>query len=637
MRTPLKYMREEFKKLKWALYAVIFVFVALIFVQWGMGTDSERKRGDYIAFVGKEKITYKDYIRAYENQRENLRQFYKDRFSEEIMKGMEEMVVNTLIEEKIMKMQAEKAGLAISSEELKKEILNMPVFKKQDGSFVGFETYKNILAANQYTPKQFEVDIKESILKDRYRKLITESIFLSEDEIMEEYKKRNLTIAADYIFYPYSNMENLVRLDEKELKDYYEKIKDQFWQQERRKISYLLVDYMKIKQNLKVDEEEIKNYYDNNLNEFERKEEVRARHILIKTEERGEEKARDLANQIYERIKKGEDFEKLAKEFSEDPGSKDKGGDLGYFERGRMVPEFEEVAFSSEIGQVSEPFKSSFGFHIVQVLDKREGGTKPFEEVKPEITVKILQEKAEAEGLNKSKTLYKRILEENPKKPEDLQKYTETEPSCTFNTANYFGLNDFIQGLGRVPELNNAVFALKKGGISPPIKTNRGYVIAYLEDIKEKGISPYEDVKTEVEKKLKEEKAKKLAEEKIRAIKDKEIEEIAKILNITVSKDQTIKYLSPIPNLGNKKSLHNKLFNYSIGQQTEPLEGQKGWAIFKIKNKTEFNKEDFEAKKEEIRKTLKQNLSIQYIDILRENLKKEKQIEINPNFLKKTS
>lgn len=637
MATPLKYMKQEFKKLKWALYAVIFVFVALIFVQWGMGTNSERQRGDYVAFVDNERITYKDFMRAYENQREMLRQFYKDKFSEEMLSGLDEMVLNSLIDDKLLKKQALMSGFEVSPEELKNEILKIQAFKKEDGSFVGYETYKNILAANQYTPKQFEEDLKDDVLKNRYRKLLTESIYISEDELIEEYNKRYLNLTADYIYYPYSNLESKVQISENELKLHYEKIKDQFYQPEKRKISYLLADYIKIKGNLKVGEEEIRNYYENNLSEFERQEEVRARHILIKTEDKTEEKARDKIDQIYEKLKNGEDFVKIASQFSEDPGTKDKGGDLGFFGRGMMVPEFEEVAFSQEIGSTSEPFKTSFGFHILQVLDKREGGTKPFEEVKAQIAAKIVQEKVEIESLNKSKTIYKKILEENPKKAEDFQKYTEIDPTVTFNTANYFALNEFIQGLGRVPELNNAVFALKKGKISPPIKTNRGYVIAFLEDIKEQGIAPFEDVKTQVEKKLKEEKAKKLAEEKINSLKDKDLEEIAKILNLPISKDQNIRYLSPIPNLGNKKSLFNALFSYSAGQQSAPLEGQGGWAIFRIKTKQEFNKEDFEAKKEELKKNLRQNLSIQYIDILKEKVKKEKTIMINPNFLKKTS
>lgn len=637
MATPLKYMRQEFKKLKWALYAVIFVFVALIFVQWGMGTDSERQRGDYVAFVDNEKITYKDFMRAYENQREMLRQLYKDKFSEEMLKGLDEMVLNSLIDDKLMKKQALMSGLEISSEELKNEILKIQVFKKEDGSFVGYETYKNILAANQYTPKQFEENLKDDILNNRYRKLLTESIYISEDELIEEYNKRFLNLTADYIYYPYSNLESQVQISENELKSYYEKIKEQFYQPEKRKISYLLVDYIKIRGNLKVSEEEIKSYYDNNLNEFERQEEVRARHILIKTDDKTEEKANEQINQIYEKLKNGEDFAKIASQFSQDPGTKDKGGDLGYFGRGMMVPEFEDVAFSQEIGSISEPFKTSFGFHILQVLDKRQGGTKPFEEVRAEISAKIMQEKAEIESLNKSKTIYRKILGENPKKAEDFQKYTENDPTVTFNTANHFALNEFIQGLGRVPELNNAVFALKKGGVSPPIKTNRGYVIAFLEDIKEQGITPFEDVKAQVEKKLKEEKAKKLAEDKINSLKDEDLEEIAKILNLAILRDQNIRYLSPIPSLGNKKALFNALFSYSEGQQTAPIEAQGGWAIFKIKTKQEFNKEDFEAKKEELRKSLRQNLSIQYIDILKEKAKNERSIMINPNFLKKTS
>ncbi|MEJ5166504.1 MAG: SurA N-terminal domain-containing protein, partial [Thermoanaerobaculia bacterium] len=347
MATPLKYMRQEFKKLKWALYAVIFVFVALIFVQWGMGTDPTKGRGDFVAMVDDERITYKDFIRAYENQREMLRQFYKDRFSEDVLKGMDEMVLNNLVDDKVIKKQAQLTGLNVSSEELKSEILKIPAFKKEDGSFVGFETYRNILAANQYTPKQFEENLKEDVLKNRYRKLLTEVVYISEEDLIEEYKKRNMTLTADYIYFPFSSMEGLVKVEEGEVRGYYEKIKDQFWQPEKRKISYLLVDYMKLKGNLKVSEEEIRNYYENNLNEFERKEDVRARHILIKTDQRGEEKARELANQIYEKLKQGEDFAKLASQYSEDPGSKGQGGDLGYFERGRMVPEFEEVAFSS--------------------------------------------------------------------------------------------------------------------------------------------------------------------------------------------------------------------------------------------------------------------------------------------------
>ncbi len=636
MATPLKLMRQEFKKLKWALYAVIFVFVALIFVNWGMGTDTPVKRSDFVAMVDNERITYRDFIRAYEQQREMLRQFYKDKFSDEYLKGMEERILNNLVEEKVLKKQASSIGLNVSKDELQKEILKIPAFKKEDGSFVGYEIYKNILAANQFTPKQFEEDMKEDILKNRYRKLLTELVYISEEDLKEEYKKRHVSLTADYVFLSATNLESQVKLDENEVRVYYEKIKDQFWQPEKRKISYLLVDFSKIKTQIKVSEEEIKSYYESNIGEFERQEEVKARHILIKTEDKGEDEAKKLSYEILEKLKKGEDFAKLAKEFSEDPGSKDTGGDLGYFGRGQMVPEFEEAAFSLEVGEFSEPVKTQFGYHIIQVLDHRIGGTKPLEEVRNEIYSKVLQEKAEIEASSKAKTLHKKILEETPKKPEDLKKYTEVDPNITLNTANYFSLQDFIQGLGRVPELNNAVFALKKGGISPPIKTNRGYVIAYLEDIKEQGISPFADVKDQVEKKLKSEKAKKIAEEKIKENQNLPLEEIAKVLNLTVTKDQNIRYLSPIPNLGSKKSLHENLFSYPIGAQTPPLEGQNGWAIFRITKKDEFKKEDFEAKKEEIRKSLKQNLSIQYVDILKNKARDERSVVINPNFLKKT-
>lgn len=632
--TTLKYMRQEFKKLKWALYAVIFVFVALIFVQWGMGTDTAKKRGDYVAYVENERITYFDYIKALDRQREFLKQH---NFSEETIKNLGEMVINSLIEKKLLKNQAKLLGFEISKEELKNEILKIPAFKREDGSFVGFEVYKNILAANQYTPRQFEEDLKEDILNNRYRKFISEILYIPEEEVIEEFKKRNLTLTADFIFYPFSNMEPYVQVEESEIKAYYEKIKDQFWQPEKRKISYLFIDFQKLKQRLSASEEEIRDYYDNNLGEFEKGEEVHARHILIKTEERGEEKAKEIAYEVLKKLKEGEDFSKLALEYSEDPGTKNKGGDLGYFGRGRMVHEFEEAAFSLEIGEFSEPIKTIFGYHIIQVLDKKEAGIRTLEEVKLEISSKVIQDKAETEALNKAKILYKRLNEEAPKKVEDLQKYTKEDPNVTLNTTNYFGLNDFIQGLGRFQELNNAVFALKLNGFSPPIKTSRGYVIAFLEDIKEQGLMPLSDVKGEVEKSLRKEKAKKLSENKLKEMEKLDFEEIAKKLNIIPSRDQTIRYLSPIPNLGNKRSLHEELFSYTAGSKTKALEGQNGWAIFYIKTKKEFSLEEFEKSRDEIINFLRQNISIQYVDILKEKAKQEVEILINPNYLKKST
>ena len=145
--------------------------------------------------------------------------------------------------------------------------------------------------------------------------------------------------------------------------------------------------YFEAELNKSVSEADAKKFYDQQVGSAKAQEEVRARHILVESE--------DLAKQLHARITKGEDFVALAKEHSKDPGSKDEGGDLGYFGKGQMVPVFEETAFALKAGGVSEPVKSQFGWHIVKVEDRRARGAPPFDTIKERIVASMIHRKAQ--------------------------------------------------------------------------------------------------------------------------------------------------------------------------------------------------------------------------------------------------
>jgi peptidyl-prolyl cis-trans isomerase C len=130
-----------------------------------------------------------------------------------------------------------------------------------------------------------------------------------------------------------------------------------------------------------------KKFYDNQVSGLKPEEEVRARHILVDS--------KDKAREIFEKIAHGTDFAQLAKEHSKDPGSKDQGGELGFFKRGQMVPQFEEAAFKLKKGEVSEPFESQFGWHIVRVDDRRQRAALPFEAVKERVVASMIHQKAQ--------------------------------------------------------------------------------------------------------------------------------------------------------------------------------------------------------------------------------------------------
>ncbi|MBM4145676.1 MAG: peptidylprolyl isomerase [Nitrospira sp.] len=174
-----------------------------------------------------------------------------------------------------------------------------------------------------------------------------------------------------------------------ELKEQLELLKD----------NYIAIEYLKkeVTNKVEVSEEDIKAYYESHKDEFKTPEMVRSRHILIKTDpsasDNDKKKAKEKAGEILKKIKAGEDFAKLASDVSDDTGSKPKGGELGFFPKGRMVTPFEDAAFSLKPGEVSEIVETQFGYHIIKVEEKKEPGMEPFDTAKEKIRQKLLQER----------------------------------------------------------------------------------------------------------------------------------------------------------------------------------------------------------------------------------------------------
>ncbi|MFW5986010.1 MAG: peptidylprolyl isomerase [Halanaerobiales bacterium] len=232
-------------------------------------------------------------------------------------------------------------------------------------------------------------------LIDEYRKLKVEEM-VTREVLLQEAEERGIEISSEekeeILQEQINNIQQQQDINEEEMQEMLnqqgiesmDEFKEMLFENNR---EALILNKLQeeVVGDITVSEEEVKLYYEDNQDEYEHDEQVQASHILVETEEE--------AGEVLDKLNNGESFGDLVENYSTDTGTVDEGGDLGFLSKGQMVPEFEEVAFSLEIGEVSEPVESQYGYHIIKVTDKKEAGVTPLEDVKDEIEERILNDR----------------------------------------------------------------------------------------------------------------------------------------------------------------------------------------------------------------------------------------------------
>ena len=210
---------------------------------------------------------------------------------------------------------------------------------------------------------------------------------------------------------------------------------------------------------------DVERAYNDNIEQYSTPEQVRASHILLKTEGKDDAAVKAKAEDVLKQAKAGADFAALAKKYSEDDASAKNGGDLDYFGRGRMVPEFDAAAFAMEPGQISDLVKTQFGYHIIKLTDKKPATTRTLADVRQQITDQLAYERAQAQAADLSTALEKQIS-----KPADLDKVAKAQ-GLAVQESGFFARDEPILGLGPSPEAASRAFDMKIGEVSPAVRT----------------------------------------------------------------------------------------------------------------------------------------------------------------------
>ncbi len=485
----LRTMRKNMKSLSVVLWVVVAAFIGTIFLVWGRG----RLRGnrDILAHVGDRVITYPDFRRAYAKAYDFYRRMFKEHFSEDLIRSLhlKEQVLNNLINDRLIEVVAEKEGITVYPREVVEEISKMEAFKT-NGRFDP-EKYRRVLQLNRLTPAEFEGDVRGSILKEKVLALVKDSAIVPSAEVRDE-----IIYGMEGIKLRYAELSPKLFMDKVEVKGelqpYYQEHMEDFRVPEMVRVAYIPFLIEAFKSRVKVNEGEMKRYYQENAEDFPAPLRLHLLVITVKDRKRLKGVEKELAS--------GE-FSKVARRYSQDPLAP-KGGDMGWVELTALPPQVSRVVSSLGEGEISKPVKVGGVFKIFKLVERKEGGVKPFEDVKGEIRERIVADKARKEAL-RSAAMARQMLRNGATLKEVAAKL-----GLSVVTSPFFSKQGHLSKLP--PELRKVAFEVAEGSLSDIVRTKEGFYILKVLEKRPSYIPPLKEVKAQVEEEVRLQKAKEL-------------------------------------------------------------------------------------------------------------------------------
>lgn len=426
----------------WIAYLIIGL-ISIPFALWGINSYLGGGEEQPAAVVNGDNITPRQLDYAYTRYRERLASVFGGKipavFNDE--NTLREQALSQLIEEKVLTNYISDKGYRVGDKELFASIQKLAMFQ-QDGKFSS-ELYQNQLASQGYSPALFEQEIRRSQEMEQLSLAVKSSAFSVPVELdkfnglkNQQRKLRTLTV---------KNQTDSIEVSEQQLSDYYNEQSARFMEPAKVKLDYIELNLKKIMQTINVSEEQLLDRYEQMKEQLTTPEIREASHILLKvTNDTDQNEVKQKIQDLKTRIDKGEDFASLAGEFSQDPGSAKNGGDLGEVGRGDMVKPFETALFDLKVGEVSDPVKTKFGWHLIKLNSLSGGETKTFEQARAEIEQELKTDMAESQIYDLAENLASIGYEE----PDSLLPAAE-QLDLKIQTTDWFSRN---QGTGLAAE-----------------------------------------------------------------------------------------------------------------------------------------------------------------------------------------
>ncbi len=575
------------------LFLVIIAFVVTLIPGILDNSSSSGAAGTLIR-VGNQDVTTAEVARVADQL--GRRQFpkgYPDMFKPFMMQRAAEQ----LLTEKALAYQAGQMGMKVGDEELRDELRSGPYRDTffPGGTFISEETYKNLLASNGITIQQFEDSLRTELMARKLVELVESSAIVAPGDVDEEYRRENVKVKFDYAVITGEDVLKQIKPTDTELHGFYDKNKDRYANAnpEKRKASYVVIDPAKMQGQNPPTPGDLQQYYDKHKEQFRTADSANVRHILIGAPRAGadgkiDQKAWDAAKAKAEDVRKqllaGASFEELAKKYSEDPGSAQKGGLYEGVSRGQMVPEFDQATFSLPIGQVSDPVKTSFGYHIIKVDSRKPAHLNSLQEVQAQITPIVAQEKAAGQ----MDAIANKIKDDAAR--EGLEK-AAAKASLNVTSTDLVTKFDALPGAGSSAEFKDAMFKARAKEVVLT-KTQQGPVIFTVDEIKSASTPAFDEIRSRVEGDFKNEQAPTVLLRKGQELADRahslhDLKAAAKEAGATVKSSDLVGESGQVPDIGAMTGGAAVAFDLKPGEISGPVAAGQNAAVMQIVQRQE--------------------------------------------------
>src|ERR1700678_1340494 len=541
-----------------------------------------------------------------------------------------------LIQRAVLLQEGNRLGLQVTDADLRRAMQTGPFAQAifPAGQFIGEDRYADFVQNYFHTSIQdFATQVKKEIEINRLEAMVTGGITVSDQEVRDAYRQQGTKIKFDYAVLNAEDLRKQINPTDAELQAFFKQNAARYKDAvpETRKLAYIALNQTDVPNGAPPGtKQQVGQYYPGHQKDFQVPEEVKVRHILIKVDPKADAKtdaaAKQKAEDLLKPIKGGADFAALAKANSDDPGSKDAGGELGMIQRGVTVPAFESAAFSLQPGQISDVVKTQFGYHILKVEEKQTAHLKPLEEVKAQILATLTRQ----QEADQQASYAQQIATEAAKS--GLAKTAEAH-HLQLVTTDYVHESAVLNGLPDWSKLLGLAFSAKPGAAPQVSGTGEGFAVFQVQDVKAAHAPAFDEYKSHLVDDFREQQLPQLLARKTNELADKakaenNLAQAAKELGATVKSSDLVGHTGQVPDVGDLSTSAPDLFDLKVGQISKAINTGHAGIVAKIVDKQEPAPADiaknFDATRESLLAERREQMFAVFVTALTDRYQKQR-------------